>query len=111
VSTVWETRHRLLLERLETLARQLRQDEELAPATLEEQTVRLLAGVIMLLKQHRVNKRGQCNYCGWTHRTWRLWRRRPLCTVYSAFDFALSQPLDLLWRRLLVDHQTPPETR
>jgi hypothetical protein len=34
--------------------------------------VRLLAGVVMLLRQHRVNKRGQCNYCGWTWWTWRL---------------------------------------
>jgi hypothetical protein len=34
--------------------------EPLEPAELTEQAVRLLTGVVMLLRQHRVNKRGQC---------------------------------------------------
>jgi hypothetical protein len=104
VSNVWETRCRLLLERLEALANQLGNEEpKIAPMVLEEYTVRLLAGVVMLLRQHRVNRRGQCRYCGWTMRTWRLWHSRPQCTVYLVLDFAMGQPLDLIWRLLLAD--------
>jgi hypothetical protein len=100
VSNVWQTRYRLLLEQLEALADQLRNEEAIAPPVLEERTIRLLAGALMLLRQHRVNKRGQCQYCGWTRPTWRLWHRRPQCTVNLALDFAMSQPLDVVRRRL-----------
>ncbi len=41
VNNVWETRHRLVLEYLEKLADQLRSKEQIAPAELEEQVVRL----------------------------------------------------------------------
>lgn len=92
-----------MLERLEELTDQLRGNEPIPPAVLEEQTVRLLAGVVMLLRQHRVNKRGQCHYCGWTRWTWRLWRGRPQCTVHLSFGFAMRQRLDVVWSRLLVD--------
>ncbi len=60
----------------------------------------------MLLRQHRVNKRGRCEYCGWTRWTWRFWRRRPQCMVYLSLDFAVRQPLDAVWRRLLEDRKT-----
>jgi hypothetical protein len=109
VSNVWETRHRLVLEYLEKLAGQFRSKEQVAPAELEEQVVRLLAGAVMLLGRHRVNKRGQCEYCGWARWTWRLWHGRPQCTVYLSLDFAMRQPLDLVWRRLREDHKTRPK--
>jgi hypothetical protein len=96
VSNVWETRYRLLVEQVEALAVQLRAEEPIDPSALEEQTVRLLAAATTLLRQHRVNKRGQCNYCGWMRPVWRLWRRRPQCTVYRSLDFALRQPLDVV---------------
>jgi hypothetical protein len=64
VSNVWQTRHRLMLERLEELADQLRSKEPIAPAVLEGQTVRLLAGAITLLRQHAVNKRDNANTAG-----------------------------------------------
>lgn len=101
MSAVWETRYRLLLEHLEELVDQLRSEEQIAPEALEEQVVRLLAGVAMLHRQHRVNKRGQCQYCGWTRWTWRLWRRRPQCTVYLSLDFVMKQPLKVVSRQLL----------
>jgi ubiquitin C-terminal hydrolase len=100
VSHVWETRYRLLLEQLEELADQLRSEQPITPTALEEWTVRLLTGVIMLLWQHRVNKRGQCQYCRWTRWTWRFWHRRPQCTVYRSLDFAMRQNLDMVWRQL-----------
>jgi hypothetical protein len=62
--------------------------------------VRLLTGVIMLLRQHQLNKRGQCKYCGWR---WRLWHRQPQCTVYRSVDFAMRQPLDVVRSRLHED--------
>jgi len=106
VSNVWETRHQLVLELLEQLADQLRDKEQVAPAELEEQIVRLLTGVVMLLRQHRVNKRGQCKYCGWTRWMWRFWRRRPQCTVYLSLNFVMRQRLDVVWSRLLADRKT-----
>lgn len=101
VSNVWETRYRLLLEQLETLANQLSNQEPIAQAALNDQVVRLLAGVVMLLRQHRVNKRGQCHSCG---RWWRFWQSQPHCAVYRCVNFALRQPLHWVWRQLLEDH-------
>ncbi len=106
MSNVWETQHRLVLEYLEKLVDQLRSKEQVAPAELEEQLLRLLTGMVMLLRRHRVNKRGQCEYCVWTRWAWRFWRRRPQCAVYLSLDFAMRQPLDAVWRRLLEDHKT-----
>jgi hypothetical protein len=103
VSNVWETRHRLVLEYLEKVVDQLRSNEQVAPAELEEQLLRLLTGVVILLRQHRINKRGQCEYCGWT---WRFWCRRPQCTIYLSFDFAIRQRLDMVRRRLLEERKT-----
>lgn len=40
MSSVWETRNRLVLEYIERLADQLRSKEPIAPPALEEQTVR-----------------------------------------------------------------------
>ena len=109
MSNVWQTRYRLLLEQLEALADQLSANEPIPQPVIEDQTVRLLASAVMLLRQHHVNKRGQCNYCGWTGRTWRLWHRRPQRTVHLALDFAMGQPLDLVWRRLLAEQKPRPE--
>jgi hypothetical protein len=105
VSDVWKTQNRLILEYLEKLAHQLRNEEPVAPAQREEQTVRLLAALFMLLRQHRVNKRGQCRYCSWRIKTWRFGRRRPQCTVYRDLNFALHQRLDVVWWRLLEDRK------
>jgi hypothetical protein len=105
VSNVWETRYRLLSERLEQLADRLTTEQPIATADLEEQTVRLLAAVVMLLRQHKLNKRGQCRFCT-APRRWRLWQRRPQCTVYRSLDFAMRQRPDAVWSRLLVDCKT-----
>jgi hypothetical protein len=101
VSNVWQTRYRLLLEQLEALADQLGGEESITQPVLEDQTARLLAGVVVLLRQHHINKRGQCNYCGWSR--WRLWHGHPLCTVYRSVDFAMRQPLDVVRKRLRED--------
>ncbi|MGH3897105.1 MAG: hypothetical protein ACRDTA_02405 [Pseudonocardiaceae bacterium] len=69
----------------------------MTPATREEWTVRLLATVLMLLQQHHINKRGQCQFCGWMRSTWRFWRRRRRCTVYAALDYTMRQRLDVVW--------------
>ena len=101
MSNVWETRNRLILEYLEKLADQLRSGEPIAPAELEEQLLRLLVGVLMLLRQHKVNKRGRCRICRWPRRTWRFWHRRPQCTVYRSLNFVMRQGLDRVRWQLL----------
>jgi hypothetical protein len=102
VSNVWQTRRHLLLEQLEELAGKLRSEEMIPPTVLKEQTIRLLVGMIILLRQHEVNQRGQCQVCKWP-RTWRFWRRQPQCTVYRSLDFAMRQPLNLAWWPLFED--------
>jgi hypothetical protein len=62
--------------------------------------VRLLTGVVMLLRQHCVNTQGQCAYCG---RRWRFWQKQPQCTVYRCLDFAMRQPLNMVWQQLRED--------
>ena len=96
MSSVWETRYRLLVETLEKLVERLGDEQAHTPAELTEQTVRIVVGALTLLRQHHVNKRGQCRYCGWTRRSWRFWRRRPRCTVFRTLHFALGQPADVV---------------
>ena len=62
--------------------------------------MRLLAGVLMLLRQHEINKRGQCRFCGWSRKKWQFWRRRPLCTVYRNLNFAMNRNSDEVWWQL-----------
>lgn len=98
--SVWQTRYRLLGEQLDELAEQLGGDQPHESGAVTEHTVRLLAAAAMLLRQHSVNKRGQCAFCGWTRWRWRFWHRRPQCTVYSILCFAMSQGLDVVWWQL-----------
>lgn len=111
VSSVGEIRNRLLMEHLEELADRLRSGEPIALEEFKEQLVRLLTGAVLLLRQHRVNKKGRCNYCQWTGWTWRFWRRRPQCTVYRGLDFVMRQPLALVWGQLLEDHKARPKPK
>lgn len=97
MSNVWGTQYRLYVEELEAIADRISENQQVAPAVAEEQAVRLLVTVARLLRQHEVNQRGQCNFCCWTRWGWRLWRRRPQCTVFRAAGFALGQPLDVVW--------------
>lgn len=115
MNNVWVTQHRLYIEELEAIADRISDNRPIPPKVAEEQTVRLLATVARLLRQHEVNKRGQCNFCCWTHWGRRLWRRRPQCTVFRAVGFALGQPLDVAWWQVLVDpqhcHEPDPRVR
>ena len=100
MSNVWGTRYRLLLEELEKMADQLSGDQQQEPAAVTEHTVRLLTFASILLRQHHINKRGQCEFCGWTRWKWRFWHRRPQCTVYRALVFTASEGMDVVWWRL-----------
>lgn len=97
---VHEVRYRLLSEQLEQWVEKLSGEEPVEPEAVKELTVRLLAMAVILLKQHQVNQRGQCRYCGWTRWNWRFWIRRPPCTVCSTLGFAMKQRLDVVWWRL-----------
>ncbi len=102
MSSVWQTRHRLLLEWFEELVDWLGGEQPVAQAAVEEQAVRLLMGAVRLLRAHEVDTRGRCKFCGWT-RWWRFWRRRRRCAVYSALGFAAEQNLDTVWWQLFED--------
>lgn len=97
MNNVFDTRSRLFLEELEKLSEWLSNDAPRAPTALEEQTVRLLAMAVVLLRQHQVNEQGQCQFCGWT---WRFLGRRRRCTVYQALDLGMGQSLDVVWWRV-----------
>lgn len=97
MSNVWGTRYRLLGEELSQWVEWLSGEEPGKQAGLEERIVQLLATVLMLLDQHHVNKRGQCQFCRATRWKWRFWHRRRRCTVYGALDHAMGQSLDVLW--------------
>jgi hypothetical protein len=97
---VEEIRYRLLIEQLQQWVEKLSGNEPLEPEAVKELAVRLLAMALMLLKQHNVNKRGQCQYCGWSRWYWRFRIRRPQCTVCGALDFVMKQELAVAWWRL-----------
>ena len=86
MSTVWRSAAVYFWNGLRSSLTSLDENNQIVPPVLEERTARLLIGVVMLLRQHQVNKRGQCRYCSWTRRTWRLWHRGPQCMVYLGLD-------------------------
>lgn len=100
VKSVQETWYRLFREQLEELADRLSDKKAVSPAVTEDHIVQLLAVAAILLRQHRVNKRGQCKFCGWARWKWRPWNRRPPCTVYRTASFVMGQELDKVWWRL-----------
>jgi len=102
MTTVWKTRHRLLVEKLEEWADWLGGDEPRESVVVEERALRLLAAAVVLLAQHAVNKRGQCKFCRWTRWKWRFLRRRRKCTVFQALDRAMAQGVDVVWWEVLV---------
>jgi len=101
VSSVWGTQYRLLEEHLEQFADRLSASQPPESPVLTEHTVRLLAAALILVRQHHINKRGQCRYCGWSRWGWRFWHRRPRCTVYQTLNVVLRQSLDVVWWQLL----------
>jgi len=102
MTTVWQTRYRLLLEELEQWMDWLGGNEPRESVVVEEQALRLLTAAVVLLGQHAVNKRGQCKFCGRTRWKWRFWRRRRKCTVFQAVDRAMTQGIDVVWWEVLV---------
>lgn len=97
MSNVWGTRYRLLGEELAQWVEWFSGEGPRQQVILEERAIRLLATVLMLLRQHHANRRGQCRFCGATRWKWRFWHRRRRCTVYGALDHAMGQSLDVLW--------------
>jgi len=94
---VW---YRLFREQLEELADRLSGKKSVSPVKTENQIVQLLAVAAILLRQHHVNRRGQCQLCWSSRWKWRPWNRRPPCTVYRTASFIMGQGLDEVWCRL-----------
>lgn len=90
----------LLRDELEEVTDRLSGKKVVPPAVTEDQIVHLLAVVAILLRQHQVNKWGQCQFCGSSRWKWRFWSRRPSCTVYRTASFVMGQGLDKVWWRL-----------
>jgi hypothetical protein len=93
-------KHRLWTEQLQQWVEKFSGEKPVEPEVVTELTVRLLTMAVMLLRLHAVNKHGQCRFCSRPVRMWRLWWRRPPCTVCRAFDFAMGQPWDVVWWQL-----------
>lgn len=106
-----EIRYRLLIEQLQQWLERLGGKEQPEPDAIKELTVRLLAMALILLRQHSVNKRGQCQYCGYSRWYWRLLIKRPQCTVGSALGFAMEQELAVVrwWATAGMGRQTSLE--
>jgi hypothetical protein len=100
VSSAQKTWYRLFQEELDELADRLSGKKSESPVATEDQIVQLLAVAAILLRQHHVNKRGQCQFCRWAGCRWRPWSRRPPCTVYRTVSFVMSQGSEEVWWRL-----------
>ncbi len=89
------------MQQYEKLVNQLSGTEAPGQVPVEEQAVRLLTGAVLVLRQHKPNKRGRCWACAAPGRVWRWWLRRPTCAVYRDLSFAMSQRIDVVWWQLL----------
>jgi len=97
MSNVWGMRYRLRGEELAQWVQWLSGAEPRQQAVLDERILQLLATLLILLRQHHVNRRGQCRFCRATRWKWRFWHRRRCCTVYRALDYSMGQSPDVLW--------------
>lgn len=100
MSHVQEVRYRLRCEQFEQWVERLTGKEPIEPEVVKELAVRLLTVALIILKQHNVNKRGKCKFCGRARRNWRSWIRVPQCAVSGAIGFAMEQELAVVWWRL-----------
>lgn len=100
VRSVHETRYRQLQAELKEFTDQLSGAKAVSPAKTRNQIVQALAVVAILLRQHQINKRGQCKFCARPRWRWRFWSRRPSCTVYRTASFVMNQELEEAWRQL-----------
>lgn len=92
----------MLCEHFEELAEKLSGERPILPEILEDLVVQLLTPALTLLRQHTMNKRGQCKFCGWTRWKWRFWRRRRPCTVFQALDLAMRHGPAIAWWQLFA---------
>lgn len=109
MSNVWQTRCLVLVEQLGVLANRLRSKQPIASTSLEEHTARLLVGVLMLLRQHRVNKRGQCHYCRLDSHDMAIVAETATVHRVSRVGFHVSQPLAIVWMQLIGDYPSRRE--
>ena len=100
VRSVWEMKHRLWTEQLQQWVEKLSGEKPVEPEVVKELAVRLLAMAVILLRQHAVNKRGQCRSCGRPVRMWRFWGTGHRARCVGLFDFAMGQPWDMVWWQL-----------
>jgi hypothetical protein len=100
VSSVHETRYRQLQAELKEFTDQLSGTKEISPAKTKNQIIQTLTVVNLLLRQHQINKRGQCKFCSRPRWRWMFWSRRPPCTVYRTASFVMRQEPDETWRQL-----------
>lgn len=77
VSSVHETRYQQLYKMLNELAGQLSGKRAVSPVETRDRIVRVLAVVALLLRQHHVNKWGQCKFCALPRWKWSLPRLTP----------------------------------
>lgn len=94
VTPVYQTRHRLLRERVEGVLRR----GEAGGHPQDEDTLRLAAAALVLLERHPVDGKGRCRVCRSGGRWWA--GRKRSCSVFAVLDFYLDEPIETVWRQV-----------
>lgn len=93
--SVHATRYRMFHDELSDVLNIVLTGEIIDDRATAERVVRSLGVAVYLHERHRIDEHGRCAVC-WTvpRRWWRPWPRRSTCTVYSALNFWLRQPVE-----------------
>lgn len=94
-SSVHATRHRMFHDELSDVLDIVLTGEVIDDRATAERVVRSLGVVVDLHQRHSIDARGRCRVC-WPvpPRWWYPWPRRSTCTVYTALNFWLRQPVE-----------------
>ncbi|AYY12602.1 DUF397 domain-containing protein [Actinobacteria bacterium YIM 96077] len=87
------SRYQVINAELQNLTNQLLAGDTVLDRESSERLVRILSGVALLHRMHRVDRNGNCTICRTKSRRWHPTSRHDVCSVYAALSLYLGRSL------------------
>lgn len=86
-------RYRVVSAELQRLTDTLATGETVLDRESAERLLRILGGVSLLHRMHRVDRNGHCAICRAKHKFWQPGTRHDMCSVYAALSLHMGRAL------------------
>lgn len=86
-------RYRVVGAELQRLTDTLATGETVLDRESAERLIRILGGVSLLHRMHRVDRNGHCTICRARHKFWQPGTRHDICSVYAALSLHIGRAL------------------